>query len=92
MSRRVTNWVDGFVEYTGKSESPEVYRKWTALSMLGGALQRKCRLNWGLFDLYPNMYVVLVGPSGVGKTGAMSPGKKMLRELDVPISADAATR
>jgi hypothetical protein len=56
-------------------------------------MKRKCILNWGTLTLYPNMYVVLVGPSGKCRKGtAMSPGMKFLRELGIKVAAESITR
>jgi hypothetical protein len=56
-------------------------------------MKRKCVLNWGTLTLYPNMYVVLVGPSGKCRKGtAMGPGMKFLRELGIKVAAESITR
>lgn len=43
-------------------------------------------------DIYPNMYVVLVGPSGCRKGTAMTPGLKLLREMKIKVAAESITR
>lgn len=60
--------------------------------MIAASLQRKCSLEWGTFTLYPNMYIVLVGPSGCRKGTAMGPGYSMLRNLGIKMAAEAITR
>lgn len=42
--------------------------------------------------MYPNMYIVLVGPSGSRKGTAMSPGLRFLREMGVKVAAESITR
>lgn len=42
--------------------------------------------------LYPNFYIVLVGPSGSRKGTAMSPCLSFLRELGVRLAAESTTR
>jgi len=86
------SWLDHFVDYTDNSEPPLLYRKWTAISVVAAALQRKVSLEWGTYKLYPNMYIVLVGPPAARKGTAMSPGSKMLRRLGVKLAAEATTR
>ena len=49
------SWIDNFVDYTDNTEPPVLFRKWTAMSVVAGALQRKAYLNWGTFNLYPNI-------------------------------------
>lgn len=70
-----------------------MYKLWTGISVLAACMKRKCVLNWGTLTLYPNMYVVLVGPSGRCRKGtAMGPGMKFLRELGIKVAAESITR
>lgn len=81
--RSVENWIDSYLEYTQNSESPTNYHKWCALSVIAGALQRRVYLRWGIGSvIYPNMYIVLVGPSGKTRKGsALGIAKDMLKEM-----------
>jgi len=91
--RQVENWIDGWMIYQRNSEPPDTYKKWTAISLIASALRRKCVLRWGTLDFYPNMYIVLVGPSGKCKKGtAMTPGLKMLSKLGIKLAAESTTR
>lgn len=93
MSKRVLpNWIDGYLEYMTETEPSRLFIKWTAISAVASALQRKCYLNWGTLEFYPNMYIVLVGPSGSRKGTAMKPARKMLDDLGVRITAESTTR
>jgi len=93
MSRNVKDWISGFEEYTFKSEPPDLYKKWVAISAIASALQRKTYLEWGSITFYPNMYIVLVGPSGKCRKGtAMGPANAILRELGINMAAEAITR
>lgn len=60
--------------------------------MVCSCLKRKCYLPFGSLTFYPNMYIVLVGPSGCRKGTAMGPGYDMLRELSIKMAAEAITR
>lgn len=93
MSRKTNDWIKSFLKYTDNSEPPEMYRMWTAISVIAAVLQRKCYLNWGEITFFPNMYVVLVGPSGRCRKGtAMGVGSKFLRELGIKMASEAITR
>lgn len=46
----------------------------------------------GHFDVVPNLYVVLVGPSGNRKTSAMTPAKHLIRALNLPYSGESVTK
>lgn len=63
--------------------SPHIFRKWGAISAVAGALERKVwmKMHKGRMTLYPNLYVTLVGPPGVGKTVAISEIQALWRKL-----------
>lgn len=62
------DFVDAFMEHTSGTSSPALFRKWGALAAMAGALERKVWVKTLGSKLYPNLYVVLVAPPGVGKT------------------------
>ena len=71
--RHLPDWIDGFMQLTENSEPPILFRKWTAISAIASALQRKVRIDWGTsLTFYPNLFVVLVGPSATGKGTVMN--------------------
>ena len=63
MARKLNDWIDSYLEYTKNSEPPDLYKEWVAVSVVASILQRKCSLPWGDITFYPNMYIILVGPS-----------------------------
>ena len=69
MSRKLTDWLSAYLKYAHNSEPPQSYHIWCSLAILAGAVQRKVYLRWGRQTIYPNLYIVLVGPSGKGKKG-----------------------
>jgi len=80
--RFLNDWIDGFMQLTENSEPPVLYRKWTAVSAIASALQRKVRLELGLsLTIYPNFYIVLVGPSATGKGTAMRYAYDIMKEI-----------
>lgn len=92
-SRRLKNWLDGYMAYTSNTEPPILYRKWIGISVLAACMQRKLVLELGTLRFYPNMYIVLVGPSGKCRKGvAMGPGFSLLSELGIKMAAEAITR
>lgn len=62
--------------------------------MIAGALQRKVHLRWGFEKIHPNLFVVLVGPSGKARKGvALGIAKAMLAEVPgLSIAPEASTR
>jgi hypothetical protein len=91
--RRLNNWIEGFLQYTDNTEPPYLFRKWTAISCIASALQRKVKVDWGAkLTFYPNLYIVLVGPSATGKGTAMNPGLALISEIsNIRLSAQATS-
>lgn len=79
--RLLSSWIDGFLEYTDKGGSPRIWRKWTAIFTVAAAMERKVALVTNKGPLYPNLYAILVGPAGAGKTDSASHARDMLRKL-----------
>ena len=78
MSRESKDWINTYLAYTDNTEPPHLYKEWVAVSVIASALQRKVFLEWGPMTFYPNMYIILCGPSGKArKSTAMGPGMKL---------------
>jgi hypothetical protein len=54
------------------TDMPLNFITWSALSLLGAALKNNVFFDIGTYTLYPNMFVVLVAPPGIGKGTAMN--------------------
>lgn len=83
------------MESTGNLESPKVFRQWAAIGTIAGALEQKVWIESGGSMLYPNVYTILVGHPGVGKTRAIRAVKRYYCELPeyhlAPTSMTAAS-
>jgi len=90
--RKLPDWIEGFQLYMKNTEPPESFILWTAISVVAAALQRKCLLKWGTITFYPNLYILLVGPSASRKGTAMGPGTQLLEDANIPLAADSTTR
>lgn len=75
------SWIDSFVEYTSVFASPPIFRKWAAIGIVAGALEQKVWVRTKGSDLYPNQYICLVGPPGIGKSAILSLAEKFLRAV-----------
>ena len=91
--RNLPDWLDGFMLLTEDSEPPVLFRKWTAISTIASALQRKCRIDIGIsLSFYPNFYIVLVGPSATGKGTAMKYAYDIIEQVPaIRLSAQATS-
>jgi hypothetical protein len=92
--RLLPNWLEAYLVYTASSESPEQYHLWTGISAIAGALRRRVFFDHGYFNVYPNFYVVLVGPAGrCKKSTAMRLGRGVLAGVPgIELSVDSITR
>lgn len=79
--RRLSNWVDSYLEFTEILPSPRLFRKWAAIFYVAAAIERKVWVRTMGSNLYPGLYVVLVGPPGIGKGQSIYPGEQLLREV-----------
>ena len=91
--RILNNWIDEFVELTNHLPSPLLFRKWAGRSAIAGVLERKVWVRTMNMELYPNLYVVLTGPPGVGKTVATSLVEDLWRAIPgLPVAPKSVTK
>jgi Protein of unknown function (DUF3987) len=79
--RKLNSWIEAFLEYTEILPSPPLFRRWTAIAYIAAAMERKVWVRTMGSDLYPNLYTLLVGPSGIGKGKALTAGERILRAV-----------
>lgn len=70
-----------YMEATCELQVAEEYNFWNGMVAIGAALGHKVSLRGQPINVYGNLYVCTVGPSGGGKTQASHPLEKMLREV-----------
>lgn len=93
-SRNLPDWLSGFMLLTENSEPPILFRKWTGISAIASALQRKVKVELGIsLTVYPNFYIVLVGPPSSGKGTAMKYASDIISQIPaIRLSAQATSR
>lgn len=92
MQRHCSNWIQSYVQLTSKNEAPTIYHEWAAIFAISSAMRRKCCLRWADRYIYPNMYIVFVGPPAIGKNTAMMYPDRFLRTLNIPRSSAFITK
>lgn len=81
------------MDYTANMPTPENFRLWTAISLVAAAMERKCWIETSMGKLYPNMYIFLIAPPGVGKTIMTSQAWKMMKGLsEHKVASPSVTR
>lgn len=90
--RHVANWLELFQKTFDNTEAPEKYVYWIGVGTIGAALQRNVVFDEVTFQLYPNHYIILVGPPAVKKTTAINFGIGLLRQVEgINIGPSAVT-
>jgi hypothetical protein len=93
--RKLSNWIASFIEFSDVLASPRIFRKWSAISILSAVMERRLWVRTKGSNLYPNLYTILVGPPGVGKSAVLSQVERFLRAVPdihvAPSSVSAAS-
>ena len=80
-----SNWIAEYLRFTRGNETPEIFHLWIAFSLLAATLERSCKLYQGHFDLFPNLYVIVVaGTASCHKTAAIKMGKRVMDSMENP--------
>ena len=81
----MADFIKSYLDYTTEQESPQAFHSWVAITMISAAMKRQTWLERGFrsLRLYPNTYVMIVGPPGrQKKSTAIRLGMDMLYEAD----------
>lgn len=68
-----------YFSYVGPTESPRLYHRWSAVSMVAALLGRSVWLPFGHSNIFPNHYIMLVGNPGARKGTALTPASNALK-------------
>jgi energy-coupling factor transporter ATP-binding protein EcfA2 len=91
--RKLRSWLAGFMEFTDGLVSPASMRMWSGLSTIAAALSRRVNTHIQSQELYPNMYVLLVGPPGVGKSNAAIAARGIIQKVQsIRLSPEASSK
>lgn len=92
--RQLESWIESFVAQTENLNSPAIWRKWAAISTIAATLEQKVWVKTSS-PLYPNIYAVIVGHPGVGKTRTIRESRNYARDIEglhlAPISMTFAS-
>ena len=76
----MTDWIGQFLELTEGLPTPPAFRLWSAIGVIGSALERRCWVKFNENITYPNQFIVLCGPPGTGKGQSLVPARELLKE------------
>ena len=83
IARKLDSFVHGYIRYTEGISSPELFRKWSAIVTIGACLERRVWTITAKKPTFPNMFVVLIGPPGIGKSEAINGVRSLVRATGV---------
>ena len=73
--------LEEYLRYSSYQESPMDFHMWTCISMIAIALGRDAYVNWGAWQIFPNLFVILVGESAIThKSTAIRMGVKPMKK------------
>jgi len=59
------------MDYSSEMESPREWLLWSGVSALSSSIKRNCFIYYRGIKFFPNQYIILVGPPGIGKGEAI---------------------
>jgi len=73
------NWIDQILAITDEVETPRSYIRWAAMAAISAVVKKNVYFSrQGYWRIYPNLFIMLVGPSGITKSYATSSIAKAL--------------
>ena len=69
---------NSYLGYTGDSEVPVTFHRWSAIAGIGAILERNIYIPHGHSHIYANPYLMLIGTSGTRKTSGISVIRNLL--------------
>ncbi len=78
------DFVEAYKDYAMQiSDAPAKYQELMALSIISTVLKRQVYLKYGVYNLYPNLYIVLIGKSTVmRKTACLNMAKYIIKKFN----------
>jgi hypothetical protein len=78
------DFIDAFMEYTEGIPSADVFRLWSGIATVAGCLERRVWVQTAQSVLYPNLYTLLIGAPGSGKSQALNHVEDIWRSTQRP--------
>ncbi len=75
-------WLDNILSAHKDFESPMNYWRWSALAALSAIMRDSVWLDRHLYKIYPNVYVMLYGESGIKKGPPIAMANKLVNLVD----------
>ena len=80
MARVLKDWLLSFEDYCKDMEAPRDWIRWSGISTLSSSIKRNCYTWYREIQFFPNQYIILVGPPGIGKGECIKRGYDLASE------------
>jgi hypothetical protein len=85
-------WIHDYVEWTRMTEPPTVFHFFIGAVVIGAALARNLSFDKGAYEVFPNLCVMIIAPSGkCRKTSAANLGTRLYNKCGGTLLADKVT-
>lgn len=79
---KIAEFFSTYFNYIGESEAPIIYHRWAAIGMMSAILARNVSLPFGNGQIYPQLYLMLIGDPGTRKSTAIKESVKLMRKAE----------
>jgi hypothetical protein len=87
------DFFDLYFSYVGKTECPRIFHRWTAISCAAALIGRDVFMPFGHSEIYPSVYVMLMGAPGTRKSTSIKIGQKLVYSVGYDhFSADRTSK
>src|SRR5271163_2654267 len=76
------SWLDEIVSSTEESESPARFQYWSAMAAISAIVKKNVWMQRHFYKLYPNIYVILVGKSGLRKGNPVTLSRRLVERVN----------
>jgi len=76
------NLIESVLDMTDEIETPRSYIKWAVLAAISAVIKKKVWTEKYAYRVYPNIFVMLVGPPGITKSYATDISKRMVNAVN----------
>jgi hypothetical protein len=73
-------WLEAYLDYIDGTENPKDYNLWSGISAISASLKRRVFIWRNFVQYFPNQYICLIGPPGIGKGASIHPVVDIVNE------------
>lgn len=89
--RQLPDFLEAYLEFTKNTESPPSYHTWAGVALIASALERKVWMQWGHSQIFPNQYIILVGPAGARKGEPVTIARGFIKDIGISTASEKIT-